>query len=136
MAVILCRFPAPFRAEHDPEIPDLGPRRLSFVFARPALVQVATRWQRIRYLKFFQAVPDIISRIRISIQMTIVGVVVAEFIVGGVGLGHLIQQSTYRGRLGLTFGAVVTIAVGAIILFKITTYLLNRLDPTRRGTTS
>lgn len=92
-----------------------------------------TRWQRIRYFEFFRALPDIISGVRISIQMTIVGVIVAEFLAGGEGLGHLIEQSTFAGRLGLTFGAVITIGVGAIIVFKTITTVLRHLDPSHHG---
>lgn len=97
-----------------------------------AAITGATRWQRVRYLKFWRALPDIISGIRISVQMTIVGVIVAEFLAGGVGLGHLIQHSTYAGRLGLTFGGVITIGVGAILLFKLVSTGLARLDPSHR----
>lgn len=93
----------------------------------------ATRWQRVRYLKFFKALPDIISGVRISIQMTIVGVIVAEFLAGGAGLGRLIERATFTGRLGLTFGAVITIGVGAIIVFKVITCVLRWIDPSERG---
>lgn len=93
----------------------------------------ATKWQQIRYLKFWRALPDIVSGMRISVQMTIVGVIVAEFLAGGVGLGHLITQSSHGGRIGLTFGAVIVIGVGAIILFNGISWALNFIDPSQRG---
>ncbi|MFP8953844.1 ABC transporter permease [Natrialbaceae archaeon A-arb3/5] len=92
----------------------------------------ATSWQHLRYIKFWNALPDIISGIKISIQMTIVGVIIAEFLVGGDGLGFLIIRSTQRAQLGLTFGTLIIIALFAVVLFKAVGYTADRLNPHER----
>ncbi|MEY7850929.1 ABC transporter permease [Natrarchaeobius sp. A-rgal3] len=89
----------------------------------------ATSWQQLRYIKFWNALPDIISGVKISIQMTIVGVIIAEFLVGGDGLGFLIIRSTQRAQLGLTFGTLIIIALFAVVLFKAVGYATDKINP-------
>lgn len=89
----------------------------------------ATRWQRLRYIKFWTALPEIISSIKIAIQMTIVGVIIAEFLATGGGLGYLIIKSTQRAQIGLTFGTVIVIMLFAIVLYKVVSTALEAVNP-------
>lgn len=79
----------------------------------------ATRWQMLRYIKFWSALPNIASSVRVAVQLSIVGVIIAEFLATGSGLGHLIISSTQRAQLGLTFGAVITIMFVALAFYKL-----------------
>ncbi|WP_129115306.1 ABC transporter permease [Halegenticoccus tardaugens] len=89
----------------------------------------AGRFQHLRYIKFWTALPDIINGVKITFQLTIVGAIIAEFLGGGSGLGYLIIQSTQRAQLGLTFGIIILIALFASVLFKLLSLLLDAFAP-------
>lgn len=91
----------------------------------------ANRLQYLRYIKFWNALPDIVSGIKITFQLTIVGAIIAEFLGGGGGdgLGYLIIQSTQRAQLGLTFGTIILIALFASVLYKLLSVSLNAITP-------
>ncbi|HZD44330.1 MAG TPA: ABC transporter permease subunit, partial [Methanomicrobiales archaeon] len=67
----------------------------------------ASRWQTLRYVKLWKALPHIASSIRVAVQLSIVGVIIAEFLATGQGLGYLIVSSTQNAQIGLTFGTVI-----------------------------
>ena len=89
----------------------------------------ANRLQYLRYIKFWNALPDIVSGVKITFQLTIVGAIIAEFLGGGGGLGYLIIQSTQRAQLGLTFGIIILIALFASILYKLLSLFLEAITP-------
>lgn len=89
----------------------------------------ASGWQMLRYIKVWKALPHITASAKIAVQYSIVGVVVAEFLASGTGLGFLIVISTQRAQLGFVFGIVIVLVVFAVVFFKIVSMLIDRATP-------
>lgn len=89
----------------------------------------ASEWQMLRYIKVWKALPHISASAKIAVQYSIVGVVVAEFIASGTGLGFLIVISTQRAQLGFVFGIIIMLVVFALIFFKVVSVLVDSATP-------
>jgi len=89
----------------------------------------ASEAQYMRYIKFWVAFPHIIGGIRIAVQQSIVGAIVAEFIASGGGLGNLIVVASNTAQLGLLFGTLFLIMVIAIIYFKVVSFAIDYVTP-------
>lgn len=79
----------------------------------------ASRWQMIKKIKFWAALPHITGGIKVAVQQSIIGAVIAEFIASGGGLGFLILNSLLVLREGLTFGVLIVLMVFAVIFYKV-----------------
>jgi NitT/TauT family transport system permease protein len=89
----------------------------------------ATRWQMIRFIKFWKAVPHIAASAKIAVQYCVVGVVVVEFLAGGSGLGYMIVLQTQRAQLGFVYGILFTLIVFAIVFFMSVSKTVDYLTP-------
>ncbi|MFB6281988.1 MAG: ABC transporter permease [Haloferacaceae archaeon] len=89
----------------------------------------ASRWQMIKKIKFWAALPHIAGGIKVAVQQSIIGAVIAEFIASGGGLGFLILNSLLVLREGLTFGVLIVLMVFAVIFYKVVTVLVDVLVP-------
>lgn len=89
----------------------------------------ATRWQMIKKIKFWAALPHITSGIKVAVQQSIVGAIIAEFIATGGGLGFLIVLSNKMLRGGLMFGTLILIMIFAVVLYRVIGYLINLYVP-------
>lgn len=79
----------------------------------------ASRWQMIKKIKFWAALPHITGGIKVAVQQSIIGAVIAEFIASGGGLGFLILNSLLVLREGLTFGVLIVLMIFAVIFYKV-----------------
>jgi NitT/TauT family transport system permease protein len=81
----------------------------------------ASWWQRTRKLKLPAALPYIMTGLRISSGMAVIGAVVGEFIagMGGLkgGLGFLIASSAARIEMGTLFAAAAASSLLGIVIF-------------------
>ena len=81
----------------------------------------ASWWQRTIKLKLPAALPYIMTGLRISSGMAVIGAVVGEFIagMGGLkgGLGFLIASSAARIEMGTLFAAAVASSLLGIVIF-------------------
>lgn len=89
----------------------------------------ATRWQMLRYFKIWRALPNIASSTKAAVQLSFVGVVVAEFLASGTGLGNLIIKTIQSAQLGFTFGSVVIIMIMSVVYFTIVTVAIQWIVP-------
>jgi len=72
-------------------------------------------WQiRIPY-----AIPHIFSGLRISITLSIIGAVVAEFVAAEAGLGYFIQFSTSFFKIPQAFSGLILLSAVSLLLFKL-----------------
>ncbi len=86
----------------------------------PALLDLfrlygATRTQILIKLRLPAAVPSIVTGLRISTGLAMIGAIVGEFIAGG-GLGGLIDTSRSQQRLDKVFAAVLISSLTGIVL--------------------
>lgn len=79
----------------------------------------ASRWQMIKKIKFWAALPHITGGIKVAVQQSIIGAIIAEFIASGGGLGFLILNSLLVLREGLTFGVLIVLMVFSVIFYKV-----------------
>lgn len=86
-----------------------------------------TRWQNIKKIQFWAAVPNIIAGIKIAVQASVIGTIIVEFIATSNGVGYLLQVAGGTARDGMMFGILFLIGVFAITLFKIVDMILDFL---------
>jgi NitT/TauT family transport system permease protein len=85
----------------------------------------ASTWQTYRYLKLRQALPSLITGLRIAAGLAVVGTLVGEFVAGG-GLGNLIDSARTQQRLDLVFAAVL-LSAGLGLLFLAVLDFISRI---------
>jgi NitT/TauT family transport system permease protein len=89
----------------------------------------ASRWQMVRYFRFWRALPNIVSSVKSTVQLSIVGVIVAEFIASSQGIGYQIVLAWKRAELGYMFGVLLVIMIGSYIFFQTAVWLMKVLTP-------
>jgi NitT/TauT family transport system permease protein len=89
----------------------------------------ATRWQMVRYFRFWRAMPNIASSIKSTVQLTIVGVIVAEFIASSSGIGYEIVLAWKNAALGYMFGVVLIIMLGSYLFYQFAVWTVTVLTP-------
>lgn len=73
----------------------------------------ATAWGVFWKLEFPGALPVILGGLRLTVSLALIGAVVAEFVLGGGGLGHLAQTEQRNFNYANAFSAVaVTVLLG------------------------
>lgn len=91
-----------------------------------ALISGASRWQMLRYVESYLALPVIFGGVRTGLALATTGAVVGEFVAGREGLGALINIARGLFDTPLIFVALLTLA--AITLgFYLIASLLERL---------
>ncbi len=78
----------------------------------------ATRWKIFTKIRMPNALPHIFTGMRVSIALSVIGAVVAEFVAAEEGLGYLIFSANTNLDTKLVFAGVVLLAVMGIILFQ------------------
>jgi NitT/TauT family transport system permease protein len=89
----------------------------------------ASRWQMVRYFRFWRALPNIVSSLKSTVQLSIVGVIVAEFIASGAGIGYQIVLAWKNAELGYMFGVVLVIMIGSYVFYQLVVWALKTLTP-------
>lgn len=77
----------------------------------------SSRFKRFTKIEFPNALPNIFMGMRISIVLSVIGAVVAEFVASTQGLGFLIFTGAANLETSLMFAAVVLLAVVGNILY-------------------
>jgi NitT/TauT family transport system permease protein len=86
----------------------------------------ASRLQTLFKLKLPSAIPHIVTGLRISTGLSMIGAIVGEFIAGG-GLGGLIDSSRSQQRLDKVFAAVLICSLTGIFLVAMINILVRSL---------
>ena len=83
----------------------------------------ASRWQRLRYLQAPSALPYFLTGVRIGGGLSLIGAVVAEFVIGtsgtGLGLASLILEASYRLNYPRMFAALLLISMLGVLIFAV-----------------
>ena len=87
----------------------------------------ATRWQRLRHLQLPAALPYFMGGLRIAGGLSLIGAVVAEFVIGvggtGNGLAARILESGYRLNIPRLYAALIVIALAGVAIYLVTGWL-------------
>jgi NitT/TauT family transport system permease protein len=99
----------------------------------------ATRWQVLRKLVFPASLPSLAAAVKVNLGLTLVGVIVGEFIASRAGLGYLIIYGGQVFQMELVMTSVAILAVISALLYllvnageRLIVHLLH-LRPSRTG---
>ncbi|MEZ6115834.1 MAG: ABC transporter permease [Pirellulaceae bacterium] len=91
----------------------------------------ANRWQRFYKLQFPFALAHLVTGVRISSGMAVIGAIVGEFFVGyggrGRGLGYLIREAVEMNRTDRLFAVVILSTLLGVCLFVLTGLFSDKL---------
>lgn len=88
-----------------------------------------SRWQQLRYIRLWAAMPHITTGLKIGAQQAVVGAIVAEFVASGAGVGYIVKSSVSQLQTGLMFFALILIMVFSVIFFKSIEVFLDYITP-------
>jgi NitT/TauT family transport system permease protein len=87
----------------------------------------ASPWEVFLKLRLPSSLPYLFAAFKVSIPLSVIGAVVAEWFSGQEGLGRVIQVSNSNLDMPTAFGAIISLAVMGIGLYLITSFLERRL---------
>src|SRR5690606_1458920 len=87
----------------------------------------ANRWQILRYVLLPASIPDFVATMKVNVGLTLVGVIMGEFLSSKAGLGYLILYGGQIFQMNLIMTSIVLLAVLSMILYGIVTFLGNLL---------
>ena len=77
----------------------------------------ASEWQIFTSVRFPAALPYIFSGMKIAITLSIIGVIIGEFITAQAGLGYLIIFATARADTEISMAAIVVLCICGLLLY-------------------
>ena len=77
----------------------------------------ASEWQIFTNVRFPSALPYIFSGMKIGITLSIIGVIIGEFITSQRGLGYLIIFATSRADTVVAMAAIVVLCASGLLLY-------------------
>lgn len=80
-----------------------------------------------RRVRLPHAVPYILSGMKISLPLAIIGAVIGEFVAARKGIGHQIVLAYSSFDTELVFAAVIAITVASVVLFELLSWVERRL---------
>lgn len=89
----------------------------------------ASRAREYWQIRMPYAIPYIFSALKISITLSIVGAVVAEFVAADKGLGYLILFSTSSFKAPVAFASLIILVCSSLTLYGVVVWLHKRLFP-------
>lgn len=87
----------------------------------------ATRLQILRKVVFPYSIPSIISVLKINVGLSLVGVIVGEFLVSRAGLGYLIIYGGQVFKMDLVMTSVLILAVAAAVMYLSVSWMEKKL---------
>lgn len=88
----------------------------------------AKRLLLLRYLILPESKRTIISSLKINISMTLIGVIMGEFLVSKQGIGYLIIYGTQVFNLTLVMSGIVVLIILSLIIYECITLLEKKLS--------
>ncbi|NLN48114.1 MAG: ABC transporter permease [Clostridiales bacterium] len=77
----------------------------------------ASKWQVLKLVVLPSNIPSIISALKINVGLSLVGVIVGEFLVSRAGLGHLIIYGGQVFQMDMVMLSVIILAITAAVLY-------------------
>lgn len=83
----------------------------------------ANRFQILTKLVIPENLPTIISALKVNISLTLIGVIMGEFLVSKSGLGYLIQYGTQVFNLNLVMAGIFILIIISYLIYKLISLL-------------
>ncbi len=87
----------------------------------------ASKVQILRLLVIPSCYPTIISSLKLNISMSLIGVIMGEFLTSKAGIGYLIIYGTQIFNLSLVYTGILFLAIISFILYKIVSSIEKKL---------
>lgn len=87
----------------------------------------ATKLQILRMVVIPSSIPEMISTLKINVGLSLVGVIVGEFLVSKAGLGYLIIYGGQVFKMDLVMTSVLILAVAAALMYLTVAWVEKRL---------
>ncbi len=88
----------------------------------------ATKMQILWKLVIPESIPTIISALKINISLTLIGVIMGEFLVSKKGIGYLILYGTQVFNLNLVFTGILILIILSYLIYKIVGFINKKLE--------
>lgn len=88
----------------------------------------ASKLQKLKYLIIPSAYSSIINSLKINISMTLVGVIMGEFLVSKAGIGYLIIYGTQVFNLTLVMSGIIILIIISYMLYLFVCLIEKRLN--------
>lgn len=89
----------------------------------------ATKYQIFKYVILPSSYPTIISSLKINISMSLIGVIMGEFLVSKKGLGYLIMYGSQVFNLDLVIAGIIILMIVSYLMYLIVNYIEKVLTP-------
>lgn len=83
----------------------------------------ASKWQMLRYLIIPNNYHVIINSLKINVGMSMVGVIMGEFLVSKEGVGYLINYGSEVFNLNLVFAGIIILLLVSYLMYLIVLYI-------------
>lgn len=83
----------------------------------------ATKWQILKMAILPSSYSTIISSLKINISMSLIGVIMGEFLVSKEGIGYLIMYGSQVFNLNLVISGIIILMMVSILMYKIVSYI-------------
>ena len=83
----------------------------------------ATKWQILKYLVIPSNYHIIINSLKINVGMSLVGVIMGEFLVSKSGIGYLINYGSEVFNLDLVFAGIIILLIVAYLMYLVVLYI-------------
>ncbi|MEX1031308.1 MAG: ABC transporter permease [Paenibacillaceae bacterium] len=87
----------------------------------------ATRFQMLIMVLLPASIPNFVATVKVNVGLTLVGVIMGEFLSSKAGLGYLIIYGGQVFQMNLVMTSIVLLAILSIVLYGVATYLGNKL---------
>lgn len=83
----------------------------------------ASKWQIFKYLVFPSNYSIIINSLKINVSMSLIGVIMGEFLVSKEGIGYLINYGSQVFNLNLVFAGIIILILVSYVMYIIVVYI-------------
>ena len=83
----------------------------------------AKKWQILLYLVIPSNYHVIINSLKINVSMSLIGVIMGEFLVSKEGIGYLINYGSQVFNLNLVFGGIIILLIVSYIMYIMVVYI-------------
>lgn len=104
----------------------LGLRGLDPEVLAAARVDGAGRWRLLRHIETPLALPQFLAGLRAGVALAMTGAVVGEFVIGGQGLGQLLESQRTRNDTAGLFATLVVLTLTSMTAYGVVRLLENR----------
>jgi len=88
----------------------------------------ANKWQTLFYLIIPNSKNSIVSSLKLNISMTLIGVVMGEFLVSKKGIGYLIIYGTQVFNLNIVMSGILILVIMSFLIYECVTFLEKKLS--------